>query len=182
MPDRELFNDENHFYSTALHEIAHSTGHSSRLNREEAMKSTFRTQEYAKEEIRAEMASLFINAGIGLVVTEEGMKEHTEQHAAYVQHWLKTLKDDYKEFFKATRDANKIADHVLAYEKERTLTEERETVCGHDAAEVKETIQAPPDKELGSSSFEPEVGHRVTYQPYDGEAKLTGMAKEVSEN
>jgi antirestriction protein ArdC len=204
MPDRELFNDESHFYATALHEIAHSTGHSSRLNREEGMKSRFGSQEYAKEELRAEMASLFINAGIGLVVTEEGMEKHTEQHAAYAQHWLKTLKDDYREFFRATRDANKIADHVLAYEKERIQTEERETVRDHDTAEPatevkgietneaargihdtsEESIQASPGSEQTPNNlpFEPEIGRRVTFQPHDGKAKLTGIAKEIDEN
>jgi hypothetical protein len=45
---------------------------------------------------------------------------------------MKTLKDDSKEFFRATRDANKIANYVLAYEKERTLTREQEISEGNN--------------------------------------------------
>jgi antirestriction protein ArdC len=139
MPNRELFVNEEHFYATVLHEIAHSTGHPSRLDREEGMKSVFGTQEYAKEELRAEMASLFIHAGIGLVVTEEGMEQHTQNHAAYVQSWMEILKEDYKEFFRATKDANKIADYVLAYEREQArerngIESESEAVPAPDGA------------------------------------------------
>jgi antirestriction protein ArdC len=201
MPNREWFSDESTFYSTVLHEIAHSTGHSSRLNREEGMKSAFGTREYAKEELRAEMAGLFINAGIGLTVTEEGLQEHTKQHAAYVQHWLKNLKDDYKEFFRATHDASKIADYVLAYEKELTLTHEHQEIHNPGDAEIPEPsaftsapaveskepseaamaipeVERPPD----NLPFEPEAGQRVTFQPHEGKTKLTGTVKEVSEH
>jgi antirestriction protein ArdC len=116
MPERDRFYDEAHFYSTALHEIAHSTGHPSRLNRN--LKGDRRSSEYAREELRAEMASAFMQMDLGFSLTEEGMKEHTEQHAAYVQSWLEHLKKDYREFYQATHDAVKIADYVLAYGKE----------------------------------------------------------------
>jgi hypothetical protein len=164
MPNRDLFMDESHFYATVLHEIAHSTGHESRLDREEGMKSRFGTQEYAKEELRAEMASVFIHSDIGIQVTEEGMKKHTEQHAAYVQNWMKILKEDYKELFRATRDANKIADYVLAYEKERVQAQE----CEAPAEE--QTPDTPP--------FEPQIGQRVIFQPHEGTARLIGTVRE----
>jgi antirestriction protein ArdC len=124
LPDRERFKDEAHFYATALHEIAHSTGHPSRLNRE--LGSGMRSPKYAREELRAEMASAFMQMELGFALTAEGMSEHTEKHAAYIQHWLEHLKEDYKEFYRATQDAVKIADYVLAYDTERIKTQNRE--------------------------------------------------------
>jgi len=118
MPERTWFNSDEFFYSTALHEVAHSTGHHSRMNREliQEIGGGFGTPEYAMEELRAEMASAFLVMELGIVLKEEDAKRHTEQHAAYTKSWLSALKDDYKEFFKATRDAVNIADYVLAYE------------------------------------------------------------------
>ena len=58
MPVKERFHDEAHFYATALHEIAHSTGHASRLNRE--LSGNMQSLKYAQEELRAEMASAFM--------------------------------------------------------------------------------------------------------------------------
>jgi antirestriction protein ArdC len=183
MPNRELFVDEEHFYATALHEIAHSTGHPSRLDRAEGMKSHFGTEEYAKEELRAEMASLFIHAGIGLVVTEEGMQQHTEEHAAYVQNWMKSLKQDYKEFYRATKDANKIADYVLAYEKERARDQ---SDMGSEIAKIPasngEAARAVSMEAAAvGKSFEPQPGQRVIFQPHGGILTLTGIVRGADE-
>jgi antirestriction protein ArdC len=65
MPARECFVDEAHYYSTALHELAHWTGAKGRLDRT-SEKGAFGTPEYAKEEIRADMASLFLSAELGI--------------------------------------------------------------------------------------------------------------------
>jgi antirestriction protein ArdC len=182
MPNREFFVDEEHFYATALHEIAHSTGHPSRLDREEGMKSRFGTHEYAKEELRAEMASLFIHAGIELVVTEEGMQQHTEEHAAYVQNWMKSLKQDYKEFFRATRDANTIADYVLAYEKERAREQSgMEPEIVKAPASDGEAARAVPMEAAAGKPFDPQPGQRVIFQPHDGILTLTGIVRETDE-
>ena len=58
LPNREDFLDMNEFYSTALHEIGHSTGHETRLNRK--LENKFGTEDYAIEELKAEIASLFL--------------------------------------------------------------------------------------------------------------------------
>jgi antirestriction protein ArdC len=124
LPERERFCDEAHFYATALHEIAHSTGHPGRMDRK--LTGSMRSPQYAREELRAEMASAFIQMDLGFSLSEEGMKEHTEQHAAYIQHWLEHLKTDYKEFYSATQDAVKISNYVLAYDKGRANIQEAE--------------------------------------------------------
>ncbi|GHV47644.1 hypothetical protein FACS1894204_11260 [Synergistales bacterium] len=128
LPERGRFLDEAHFYATALHEIAHSTGHPSRLNRE--FGSDMRDAKYAREELRAEIASAFMQMELGFVLTEEGMNEHTQTHAAYIQSWLKHLKEDYKEFYRAIQDAVKIADYALAYDKKSKET--AEVSCGEE--------------------------------------------------
>lgn len=106
LPEIKCFHTMQDYYATALHEIAHSTGHASRLNRE--MISIFGTSDYAKEELRAELASVFMQLDYDISV--EG--KHFENHAAYLQSWLKSVRDDQKEFFAAVTDAEKISQYV----------------------------------------------------------------------
>ncbi|GHV30921.1 hypothetical protein FACS1894167_12500 [Synergistales bacterium] len=89
------------------------------MNRDGLGKS-FGSPEYAMEELRAEMASAFVFQEIGIHLSPEDMEKHIEGHAAYTQNWLASLQNDYKEFYKAVRDATKIADYTLAYEKTRS--------------------------------------------------------------
>jgi antirestriction protein ArdC len=131
LPLREHFLDETHFYATAMHEIAHSTGHANRMNRKLCVNKY--DAEYAREELRAEMASAFLQMELGFPLTEEGMREHTKTHAAYIQSWLEYFKKDYKEFYRATQDAVKIADYVLDYEKELTQNRENRRSAGPEA-------------------------------------------------
>jgi hypothetical protein len=111
----------------------------------------FGTQEYAMEELRAEMASAFVFQEIGMPLSAEDMAEHVENHAAYTQNWLKTLKDDYKEFYRAVRDAVKIADYTLGYEKTQIKTNEiLNTPINSDTPaptsdQTPEAAQATPD-------------------------------------
>jgi len=134
MPNREWFNTPEHFYATMLHEIAHSTGHPSRMNRED-LSNPFGSEKYALEELRAEMASAFMFQEIGMNLSSEDMEGYVQDHAAYTQHWLGKLKDDYKEFFKAVRDATKIADYALAYEQTH--------VKANDAPDLPVTAASP---------------------------------------
>lgn len=106
LPEIKRFHTMQDYYATVLHEIAHSTGHASRLNRE--MISIFGTSDYAKEELRAELASVFMQLDHDISV--EG--KHFENHAAYLQSWLKSVRDDQKEFFAAVTDAEKISEYV----------------------------------------------------------------------
>jgi hypothetical protein len=69
---------------------------------------------YAKEELRAELASVFLAA-------ERGIPHDPEQHAAYVGSWIQTLKEDKNEIFRAAHDASRAADFLLALERDRNL-------------------------------------------------------------
>ncbi len=85
-PVIEQFNTMQDYYATALHEIAHSTGHSSRLNRD--MSGDFGSEKYAVEELRAELSSMFLQMENGIQL--EG--KHIENHSAYLANWLKAAK------------------------------------------------------------------------------------------
>jgi antirestriction protein ArdC len=163
MPNRAWFTTPEFFYSTALHEIAHSTGHPSRMNRED-LSNPFGSPQYAMEELRAEMASAFVIQDIGLTVTPEDMEEHMREHAAYTQNWLESLKGDYKEFYKATRDAVKIADYVLAYERTRDKANVAETVEGTKTAKTVIDIVQEAKSILGPAAIvtNAQKGHTYT--------------------
>lgn len=108
VPNHEQFKNSIEYYDTIMHELGHWTGHKSRLNRKIA--NCFGTESYAKEELIAEIASMMIAASIGL-------SHNTKQHAAYCKSWIKILKDDPREIFKAASAANKIKDYLLKLSK-----------------------------------------------------------------
>ncbi len=105
MPPRVSFSSTAGWAATMLHELGHWSGHPSRLNRD--LGSRFGTQEYALEELRAELASAYIGAELGIPV-------EITNHASYIQSWLDVLRRDKREIFRASADAQKIADYLLA--------------------------------------------------------------------
>lgn len=124
LPPREEFLSNEGYISTLLHEIAHSTGHSSRLNRD--LKGSFGSSDYAKEELRAELASIFIKSDLGIEIKPG---EHFNNHTAYLESWIKVLKNDYNELFKAAGDAEKISERIInnysIFEKEKKISIEK---------------------------------------------------------
>jgi antirestriction protein ArdC len=79
-----------------------------RLDRQEGVKARFGSAAYAMEELRAELSSAFI-AG------ELGIPANIPRHASYVAEWLRKLKDDKREIFRAAADAQRIVDMVLGF-------------------------------------------------------------------
>ena len=115
LPARSAFKSAGDYYGTALHELAHWTGHPGRLNRETLNESyCFGDLEYAKEELRAELASVFL-------IAERGIPHNPDSHAAYMASWLKALRDDKHEIFRAARDAHRAADLLIALELHKSL-------------------------------------------------------------
>jgi antirestriction protein ArdC len=118
LPPKDSFRQAAGYYGTALHELAHWSGHPSRLNRSTLTDSyRFGDVNYAKEELRAELASVFLAA-------ERGIPHDPEQHAAYVGSWIKSLKEDKNEIFRAAHDASAAADFLLGLERDRAIAEE----------------------------------------------------------
>jgi len=121
LPPRAAFKEPAGYYGTALHELAHWTGHPSRLNRSTLNESyRFGDLNYAKEELRAELASVFLAA-------ERGVPHDPEQHAAYVGSWIKALKEDKNEIFRAAHEASAATDFLLALERDRSMAAEELT-------------------------------------------------------
>lgn len=109
MPPRGSFETPEAFAATALHELGHWSGAPSRLARD--LTGRFGSHAYSQEELRAELASCFIAGELGLPCD-------VPNHASYVASWLRVLKDDKREIFRAAADAQRIADYLLAFHPE----------------------------------------------------------------
>lgn len=109
VPHMSQFDEIAEYYSTAFHELTHSTGTESRCNRKlETKKAAFGSASYSKEELVAEMGSCFLNTTAGLQ-TESSFRNS----AAYLQGWLKALKDDPKLIIHASAQAEKATEYIL---------------------------------------------------------------------
>jgi antirestriction protein ArdC len=107
LPLDSQFNSTPDRYSTTFHEATHSTGHKSRLNRPGVVEfDHFGSGQYAREELVAAMGSAMLLGVFGIDVTHE-------HNAAYVAHWLQSLKNDHKLVIKAAGEAQKAADMIL---------------------------------------------------------------------
>jgi antirestriction protein ArdC len=107
VPDRASFDGAEQFYSTLYHELAHATGHASRLNRPEVMKPSFGSHSYSREELVAEMTAAFLTAEAGID------QPVIENQAAYLAGWLKVLRSDSRAVVLAAGAAQKAADWLL---------------------------------------------------------------------
>ncbi|WP_263054200.1 ArdC family protein [[Curtobacterium] plantarum] len=103
LPERHLFADAANFYATGLHELAHWSGGKKRLSRE--MKGQFGSEDYAFEELIAELGSAFLMADLGIV--------GEVQHESYIASWLKALKNDKRYIFKAVSSASKAHRYLM---------------------------------------------------------------------
>jgi|SRR5581483_3706765 len=106
MPPRAAFRGPEQYYGTLLHEMVHWTGHSSRLNRNFA--GSIGDEDRAREELRAEIGSMFLSA-------ELGIECNARNHASYVESWIKVLQKDHHEIFRAARDAGIAADMLMSF-------------------------------------------------------------------
>ena len=106
LPHSADFHTYADYGATAAHELAHWTGHPSRLNRD--LQNRFGSDKYAAEELIAEFASALIGADLGLPVT------HLDSHASYIGHWLKILRSDDRALLHAAARAEDAAGYLLA--------------------------------------------------------------------
>ena len=112
LPEPGTFIDPASYYNTLFHEMGHSTGHESRLNRELSQVQ----EKYSREELIAELSAAFLSAQCGLDST-------LDQSAAYIANWLGFLKSDPKAFVLAAGKAQKAADRILGITKTESAIE-----------------------------------------------------------
>ncbi|RIV79195.1 ArdC family protein [Pelagerythrobacter aerophilus] len=104
VPPQPAFFHQIDYYRTCLHELAHATGHASRLARD--LSDPFGSKGYAREELVAELGSAFLCAALGI--------RPTVRHADYIACWLDVLREDSRAIFRAASAASKAADWLLA--------------------------------------------------------------------
>lgn len=113
LPNRDHFKSSEAFLSVALHEMAHSTGHRSRLDR--PMMNRYGTPDYAREELNAEIASAFIQTDLHISLQEETL----DDHAAYIRSWIRILRKDPNALFYACNNAERISGRLMGnYERQ----------------------------------------------------------------
>ena len=118
LPEPSQFPTRNGYYQTALHECGHSTGHPDRMDRDtlkEGLEKGFGSPEYAREELRAEIAAMMTGERVGV-------GHDPQRGAAYVENWVAVLEKDPHEIHRAARDAQKMSDCLM----ERAIEHERE--------------------------------------------------------
>lgn len=107
MPPTSAFTDGDAWAGTFAHELAHWTGHPSRLNREYGKR--FGDQAYAAEELVAELSAAFTCADFGIAPARR------QDHAAYLQHWITMLKAEPSLLWSVASKAQAATDHLVAY-------------------------------------------------------------------
>lgn len=105
LPNREMFTSTENYYATAIHELTHWTGHKSRLDRKFGKR--FGDDAYAFEELVAELGAAFVAGSLGFVDMT------IEQHASYLESWLRVLKNDKTAIFTAAKHAGLAYDFIM---------------------------------------------------------------------
>lgn len=105
MPDKNKFFSAEDYYSTAVHELTHWTGHETRLNR--VFGKRFGDDAYAMEELVAEISASFLCAELGFI------NKTIPNHVSYIESWLKVLKNDKNAIFTAAKQANLATTYLL---------------------------------------------------------------------
>lgn len=110
MPEMETFKNSESYYATFFHEMGHSTGHTTRLNRE--LGNKFGSDKYGREELVAEFSSSYLCAVAGIE------KEIFENSVAYIQNWKDAIKADPAMVMVSASKAQKAADLILGTKEE----------------------------------------------------------------
>ena len=156
LPPREAFPQALDYYEVAMHELGHWTGHPDRLKRD--LSGNFGSASYAQEELRAQMASLYLSA-------ELGVPFNPDRHAAYQASWVEVLKKDKHELFRAAKDAEEIADYVIDLARERKLTKDIEADPAQPAATSElEQLKTEHMGKAAKLEFAADNGGRVVFE------------------
>ncbi len=112
VPPPQAYFEPVNWHRTALHEMSHASGHSSRLNRD--LTGSFGSKKYALEELIAEISAAYLCASLGITPTV--------RHADYIGSWLEVLREDNRAIVRAASQASKAADYLFAFERDVAVT------------------------------------------------------------
>ena len=119
MPKKKSFDSNDAYYAVLFHELIHSTGHTSRLNRIGVQQmSPFGSDLYSTEEIIAEMGSCYLTSFVGIA------PKPLDNSVAYIQGWLERLKNDKRILIYAASQAQKAADYILITPNEPVIKDD----------------------------------------------------------
>ncbi|MBK7764501.1 MAG: DUF1738 domain-containing protein [Bacteroidetes bacterium] len=114
MPSIKKFKGAEAYYGVLFHELVHSTGHQSRLNRKGITeKNVFGSEQYSLEELVAEIGACFLKSYSGIPIN--GL----ENEAAYIQNWLEVLRNDKRFIIKASSFAQKAVEYIMNAQVEK---------------------------------------------------------------
>ena len=168
LPPDEAFFSTDERIATALHELSHATSAPSRLDRP-IVGYYQNPDQYAIEELRAEIASTFVSAEIGLEIPDSVV----ENHMAYVSSWLSQIKQDHNVLFAAIKDADKIADYMVEQGRVEVLREKLEIAAQMPqrmqgmSYEIWQLMDTPENKPILFSDFAFASLYRLTESRYD---------------
>ena len=158
VPPKNQFETAAAYSRTLFHELAHSTGHKTRLNRNQ--RGFFGSEEYALEELVAECSAAYICNELGV--------EDTPQHAGYIKSWMRALKEAPKAFFKASKEAMKAADYILHGPEEsgpdksgKKKEKEEAPTPAPESVAPKPTKPAPKAAAVAAAEIESEISSYV---------------------
>lgn len=121
MPKVKSFKSIELYYGVLFHELIHSTGHLSRLNRKEVTgKIVFGSESYSLEELTAEMGACFLKSHCGITIDD------LSNNAAYIQNWLEQLRNDKRFIIHASARAQKAVEYILNEKVEEELKDKQE--------------------------------------------------------
>ena len=147
MPEKTQFKSSDRYYATLLHELGHWTGHKNRLDR--SIMNSFGTQEYAREELRAEIASMMLGS-------ELQIGHDPGQHLAYVDSWIKILTEKPFEIHQAASDSQKIMDYLMTFDRKKELKQ----VASKSSTSDTEPVEVPDVERIPELSHQPEVKYQ----------------------
>lgn len=145
VPPANMFKSISAYYATVAHEIGHSTGHSTRCNRD--LSGSFGSNSYAREEMVAELTAVFLSCELGIKIPPKEL----DNHAEYMRCWdqeIKTLTEKPEELNKIISDAQAASDYIKKHMLEKILKQEKvvEQTPKENTKAVAEVAQKLPPK------------------------------------
>ena len=162
---KEVYKDGMEYYSSLVHEMAHSTGTDTRLSRD--MEGRFGDKKYAKEELVAELSAAMVGNSMGFD------KRILDNNAKYVDSWIDTLKQEPKFIISVMADVSKasgmILDHVDKQRMELGMTtlQTKESMLDEKGQEVKDVKEAKVEKPVTKAEEKAEIAKEAAHVWHD---------------